>query len=289
MDLEFHQLDLRYEPLRRRVPGREKRLLASLMQWGQQAPIVVVNDADLLVVVDGYKRIRALRRLKADTVSATTWTLPEPDALVLQHLMRASGSVDAFEQAWLRELQVRFALSAEELAQRFNRSKSWVSRRIALVEQLPDQIQARVRDGHVVPYAAMKFLVPLARANRAASIKLVAALGQNRPSTRQMASLYGAWLAGDEQVRERIISEPWLFLRALEESQRGEKADRPPVQQLLTDLDGIGALSRRASARIRDGLALRLSVHERREVTSCLAQTRAEALATFAALDEALS
>jgi len=30
MDLEFHQLDLRYESLRIRHPKREKRLLASL-------------------------------------------------------------------------------------------------------------------------------------------------------------------------------------------------------------------------------------------------------------------
>src|SRR5262245_8526613 len=147
MDLEFHQLDLRYELLRRCAPAREKRLLASLMQWGQQTPIVVVADRDAPpVVIDGYKRIRALRRLQADTVPATTWALSEIDALVLQHLMRASGAVDPFEQAWLlRELHVRFDLSIDALAQRFDRSKSWVSRRIALVEQLPDQIQARVR------------------------------------------------------------------------------------------------------------------------------------------------
>ena len=42
MDLEFHQLDLRFEHLRVRRPDRERRLLASLAASGQQVPIVVV-------------------------------------------------------------------------------------------------------------------------------------------------------------------------------------------------------------------------------------------------------
>ena len=42
MELEFHQLDLRYERLRVRQPARERRLLASLADAGQQMPIVVV-------------------------------------------------------------------------------------------------------------------------------------------------------------------------------------------------------------------------------------------------------
>ena len=64
MDLEFHQLDLRYELLRRRAPEQEKRLLASLALSGQQTPIVVVGcEGNSRVVVDGYKRVRALRQL----------------------------------------------------------------------------------------------------------------------------------------------------------------------------------------------------------------------------------
>lgn len=42
MELEFHQLDMRYEQLRVRRPEREKRLLASLAERGQQVPIIVI-------------------------------------------------------------------------------------------------------------------------------------------------------------------------------------------------------------------------------------------------------
>ena len=57
MDLEFHQLELRYESLRSREPEREKRLLASLSERGQQVPIAVVSiEAPRYAVIDGYKR-----------------------------------------------------------------------------------------------------------------------------------------------------------------------------------------------------------------------------------------
>ena len=42
MQLEFHQLDRRWEHLRVREPHRQRRLLASLAESGQQTPIVVV-------------------------------------------------------------------------------------------------------------------------------------------------------------------------------------------------------------------------------------------------------
>ena len=53
------------------VKARQRRLLASLADGGQQTPIVVVaseGQADRYVVIDGYKRIAALEQLGRDTV-----------------------------------------------------------------------------------------------------------------------------------------------------------------------------------------------------------------------------
>src|SRR5215471_6058087 len=61
MQLEFHQLDRRWEHLRVRHPARQRRLLASLAEVGQQTPIVVVvaaeGQTDRYLVIDGYKRL----------------------------------------------------------------------------------------------------------------------------------------------------------------------------------------------------------------------------------------
>ncbi|MCC6807083.1 MAG: chromosome partitioning protein ParB, partial [Deltaproteobacteria bacterium] len=43
MVLEFHQLDLRYAEIRSGDAKKEKRLLASLAEHGQQAPVIVVR------------------------------------------------------------------------------------------------------------------------------------------------------------------------------------------------------------------------------------------------------
>ena len=99
MDLELHQLDLRYATLRRRDGRRERALLASLSATGQQVPVVVVqSEAGKFVLVDGYKRVRALQRLHRDTVSAMTWALAEPEALLLARLMRTAEGDSALEQ-----------------------------------------------------------------------------------------------------------------------------------------------------------------------------------------------
>jgi ParB family chromosome partitioning protein len=283
MDLEFHLLDLRYQCLRRRAPEREKRLLASLAQHGQQAPIVVVTDeGGRYVVVDGYKRVRALRTLKFDTIQATSWELSEAEALLLERLMRSGEGDGPFEQAWLlRELHERFALSHEELARRFDKSQSWVSRRLALVQELPDELQEQVRSGQIVAHAAMKYLVPMARANRADAVQLVTALRGRRPSSRQMGALYGAWLYGGAKSRTLLLTDPWTFLKAQEELQRS-KAEQSAAQLLLGDLGALIGISLRALRRLREGVARELAVGEREEVFRCLQQAKADTEALFA-------
>ena len=190
MELELHQLELRYAVLRKRAPLAERALLGSLAEHGQQLPIVVVGEQARFIVIDGYKRVRALKRLSRDTVRASAWQLPELEALLLERQLRC-GSEDALDQAWLlAELQERFGLSLEELAQRFERSKSWVSRRLGLLQALPAPIHDQVRAGELAAHAAMKYLLPLARANAPAAAQLAAAITPLKLTSRQIGALY---------------------------------------------------------------------------------------------------
>jgi ParB family transcriptional regulator, chromosome partitioning protein len=157
VELELHQLDLRYERLRKHQPRAERSLLASLVEIGQQSPVVVVSAAERFVLIDGYKRVRALNRLARDSVLATAWQLEEVEALLLERGLRR-GSEDALDQAWLlTELKDRFGYSLDELARRFGCSKSWVSRRLALVQALPQAIHEHVRLGILSAHAAIAY------------------------------------------------------------------------------------------------------------------------------------
>lgn len=277
MDLEFHRIDLRYEALRRRDPRKERHILASLAEQGQLLPVVVVQAQGGFVLLDGYKRIRALKRLGRDTVRATVWEMEESEALLLERLMRVADPDGPLEQGWLLgELKERFALSLPELARRFDKTVSWVSRRLALVRELPGPIQDKVRDGTISPHTAMKYLVPLARANKDESLKVADAIARAKLSTREVGELYAGWVQGNDQTRELILADPVLFLRAREAARREEVDLKPPARLFLDDLEALGAIARRALRRLREGLAGRLSPSEREESELAIRQALAD-------------
>ena len=282
MELELHQLELRYEALRKRAPVAERQLLGSLAEIGQQLPIVVVSEAQRFVVIDGYKRVRALKRLARDTVRASGWQMPELEALLLERSMRCA-SEDAFDQGWLlAELRARFGLSLEELARRFERNKSWVSRRLALVQILPATIQESVRTGTLAAHAAMKYLVPLARANATAATRLAEAITPFKPTSREVGALYAGWLSGTARTRELILATPQVYLQA--------QATQEPVppsasERWLNDLGALAGIARRARRALEQGVLQQLTRCERTEVEQRVARTRAELERLFERFD----
>ena len=197
MQLEFHQLDRRWEHLRVHHAARQRRLLASLAESGQQTPIVVVaaeGQAERYVVIEGYKRIAALEQLGRDTVEAVVWPMSEAAAVLLDRSLRLSEHETALEVGWLlAEMEQRFGYALEELARRFDRSVSWVSRRLALVEVLPEAIQQQVREGKILAQVALKFLVPVARQSLEDCQRMAAIFAQQHCDTRDAGQLYGAW------------------------------------------------------------------------------------------------
>jgi ParB family transcriptional regulator, chromosome partitioning protein len=253
MELDLHQLELRYEGLRRRSARKERAVLASLSEIGQQSPVVVLEvEEQRVVLLDGYKRVRALKRLGRDTVQATKWELAEPEALLLERLMRTAEAESPLEQGWLlKELHERFGLSANELARRFDKSTSWVSRRQALVSELPESIQEQVRQGQLVAHAAMKHLVPLARANRREAERLAEVFGARQLSSREVGTLCTAWRGGSPETRELILRSPEVVLRAQQEARRPPEP-LGPEQRLLKDMAALASIARRAAGLLRE-------------------------------------
>src|SRR6059036_438489 len=252
MQLEFHQLERRWEHLRVRHPARQRRLLASLAESGQQTPIVVVaaeGQADRYVVIDGYKRIAALEQLGRDTVEAVAWPMSEAAAVLLDRSLRLSERETALEVGWLlAELEQRFGYGLDELARQFDRSVSWVSRRLALVELLPDSVQQQVRTGEISAQVAMKYLVPVARGSLEDCQQMAAAFARHKLTSRQAGQLYAAWREASPQIRARLLEQPQLFLKVQRE------ADPPvasPLQELLRDLEMVAAIAHRANRRMR--------------------------------------
>jgi len=242
---------------------RQRRLLASLADSGQQTPIVVVaaeGQADRYIVIDGYKRIAALEQLGRDTVEVVVWPMSEAAAVLLDRSLRLAEHETALEVGWLlAEMEQRFGYGLEGLARRFDRSVTWVSRRLALVELLPEAIQQQVRDGKIAPQVAMKFLVPVARQSLEDCQRMAAILAEHHCDSREAGQLYTAWRRGSAAIRKRILDDPTLFFK----TQRQEKVPAGPAAELIRDLEMVTAVVNRAHRRLAGAGAVELDDEQR--------------------------
>jgi ParB/RepB/Spo0J family partition protein len=234
--------------------------------------IALADEPNRFLVIDGYKRIRALQRLGQDTVRATVWDMDETEALVLDRSLRTAEAETALEQAWLLvELHRSFGLSLDDLARRFDRSVSWVSRRLALVRELPDSVQQQVRRGEIGAHAAMKYLVPMARAKPQDCVRFAEAIAWHKFTTQEVGELYATWRTGLFHVRQRVLEDPKLFLRARRELEQEEPVAVRAGEELLRNLDVAGAIARRALRQWREATDA-MNLDERENVWRCLQQ-----------------
>jgi ParB/RepB/Spo0J family partition protein len=259
MQLEFHQIAMKYERLRIRTAVMDSRLLTSLSEQGQHNPVLVVSEPSeqrRYVLIDGYRRVEALKRMGRDTVEAVELNLSESAALILWHSQRSGPRRSALSEGWLiRELLELHGITQREVSNRLQKSDSWVSRRLSLVKQLPETVQEQVRRGQISEWAAMKIFVPVARAKRSDCEKMAQALLGQRVSTRQIQQIYAGYKKGDSEQRERIVSHPMLYLKASEEAERSCSEDKQASDEqgaLLQDVEILAAVSSRARRRVRE-------------------------------------
>jgi len=257
-ELDLHRLELRYAATRVAEPQAVQRLAASLERCGQLVPCVAVNDPQAgesrLVLIDGYRRVAALRRLGRDTVAIECWSCDLATALISLLTRRQDRAFACIEHALLlRELLIGQGLSQQQLARRFGRDVSWVSRRLQLVQELPDNVLAAVCAGQLSSWAASRVLVPLARANTEHAERLLQALVQRPLSTRELRQWFEQYQSAGRAARERMVDHPGLLLQALQERQAAQSDERlrdGPEGACAADLRKIEALIARLHRRL---------------------------------------
>ena len=225
LEADLHRLDLRFASLRVRQPRAVERLARSIEHSGQLMPVVAVEEQARWVLIDGYLRIEALRRLSRDTARVELWECPLAQALLLV-LVRVQGRAwEAIEEgAVIRELVGQCGLSRREVARQTGRDASWVSRRLTLVEDLPEAVFAAVCAGELSTWAAVRVLAPLARANTEQAQTLLAALQREPLSTRELRAWYQHYRKANRRQRERMLAQPHLFCQALQANTREQQA-----------------------------------------------------------------
>lgn len=161
----------------------------SLDRHGQLTPIVAFAERDQIQTLDGFKRLRAARALGWPTVAVTIAEVADGvDAKIRLAELHQHRGLTELEQGWLvRSLYRDDKLSQPEIARRLDRHKSWVCRRLILVEALDLAVQADVRLGLIAPRAAIA-LAALPRGNQVAASAVVIRRGLTVAQTERLVA-----------------------------------------------------------------------------------------------------
>jgi ParB/RepB/Spo0J family partition protein len=146
----------------------EADLARSLRRYGQLSPVVVCLREETPEVVDGFKRLAAARVLGWTSLSTRLLAAEERTIKAAIYGLNCTGRrTQEWEEAWIVYALVRDDhLTQVEVAALLGRHKSWVCRRLALLEKLADEVQAELRLGLVTPTVA-RTLVRLPAGNQA--------------------------------------------------------------------------------------------------------------------------
>jgi ParB-like chromosome segregation protein Spo0J len=260
LELDLHRLELRFASSRLLEPRAVARIAHSIERCGQIVPCIVVavpggagGELEQLLLIDGYRRIAALRRLGRDTASVERWTCDVTDALLGLLTRTQNRPFASIEEALLlRELVQGQGLSQHDVARRCGRDVSWVSRRLELLSGerarergLPDAALAAVRGGTLSSWAANRIVAPLARANAEHADRLLTALADAPLSTRELHCWFEHYQRAFRSARDHMVSRPRLFLdavRANGEQRAGERLRDGPEGECAADLRSIEAI-----------------------------------------------
>src|SRR4051794_38526847 len=124
---------------RLRMPQAVEAMAQSLRRWGQCAPIVATVRQERPQILDGFTRWEAAQQVRGmTTLSVRLGELDDRHAKAAIYGLNQTGRrPHELEEAWIVQALVREdGLSQLEAAELLGRHKSWVCRRLALLEKL---------------------------------------------------------------------------------------------------------------------------------------------------------
>jgi ParB-like chromosome segregation protein Spo0J len=185
-------------------PAAVETVRGSLTRHGQLTAMVVFEERDGLEVIDGFKRLQAARQLGWSELRVRQVTIDAASATVQIAALHAGRGLTEIEEAWIvRSLYRDCGMSQPTIAERLGRHKSWVYRRLLLVEALDQEVGARMRLGLIAPRAAVA-LAGLPRGNQTAACDVVI----QRGLTVRQTELFVGQLLGCETnaARDSLLS-----------------------------------------------------------------------------------
>jgi ParB-like chromosome segregation protein Spo0J len=209
LEIALSEIGQSYGRLRLVHPQADAVLVDSVRQFGQIFPVVVALGGRY-ELIDGFKRVRALKHLGYERVTARVLDL-SVHALkaAMIDLNRKRGSIcDLEESMVVHSLCREDGLSQVEVAVLLGRHKSWVCRRLSLIERLCDEALEHIRLG-LIPTSIGRELCRLPRGNQQAALRTIV---KYRFCSRESARLASLLLERPRWGWQKILNFPQEIL-----------------------------------------------------------------------------
>lgn len=227
-EIPVSEMGEKYGSLRIVNPRADEAMLQSMKRYGQLTPVVCAKREGY-ELIDGFKRLRACHRIGKEALKAKVLEASERvcKAAIIQ-LNRLRPIRELEEAMVLSSLHREDGLTQTEIAVLLGRHKSWVSRRIALIERLCEEVLDDLRLG-LLSATVGRELAKLPRGNQK---EIAAALVKHRLSTREAVQLLAYLVSRPRWEQGLILARPWEVVEP--------NAPKPLLAAQLLSLDRIG-------------------------------------------------
>ena len=238
----------RFRRYRLRVPQAVQAMAQSLRRWGQCAPIVATLREETPQVLDGFTRWEAAQQVRGmTTLLVRRIDVDDRRAKAAIYGLNQTGRRPyELEEAWIVQALVRDdGLSQVEVAELLGRHKSWVCRRLALLEKLCADVRQDLEVGLLTPTIARE-LARLPAGNQLEVLDLSRREALNHEEVSGVVRLLLGSVTAEQKLF--VLTKP---REALGQSSAGEARSYDPrlsargnrvSQQLAVLLDRLAAM-----------------------------------------------
>jgi hypothetical protein len=240
-------LGQKYRRYRLADPPAEEAMAGSLRRWGQLAPVVACVREQKLELLDGFKRWTAAGQVGGlTTLSVRVLEVDERTAkAAILGLNSGQRATRELEEAWIVQGLVRDdGLSQVEAAHLLGRHKSWVCRRLALLEKLSDEVKEDLRLGLLGPALARQ-LTRLPTGNQEAVLRVTR---RETLTAQEVSGLIELLEGASEEQAAFVLAQPRAALaraRGVPTALRDPRLSTPGnwvAKQLAQVLDVLGRM-----------------------------------------------
>ena len=256
--LRLSEIGEHYGRYRLRDENSARIMKRSLKRYGQISPLILCSRAGRFELVDGFKRLGAAREIRGmQTLKARYLELDDQHAkAAIYGLNRIAGKVCELEEAWLVHALVREdGLQQQEVAELLGRHKSWVCRRLALLERLCPRSREDLRLG-LLSCTSARQLTRLPAGNQKAVLETMQRESLCAQELRQVVDLLLG--CGERKQQAFVLADP---RKAIAQDQYRSRQGRDPrlthaANTFLGDLHmALDRLCRLRNGLMHSGLA----------------------------------